>query len=200
MLRIGLTGGIACGKSTVADMFAALGAAVVDTDQIGREVVGRGSDALEAIRGAFGDSVIKPDGELDRRKLRGIVFKDPAARLELEALLHPRIRARTLEALDRLAAAYVIVVVPLLLETDFSRLVDRVLVVDCPPSLQVRRLVARDGISETDAEAMLAAQIDRESRLKAAADVIANDGGIEATQDQVAALHEKYSKLAALRS
>ena len=196
MLRVGLTGGIASGKTRVAEMFAALGAPVVDTDAVAREVVEPGSAGLRAVRAAFGDSVLTADGALDRRKVRELVFGDAAARARLEAILHPLIRARTLERLEGLEAPYVIVVVPLLLETDFADLVDRILVVDCPPETQIERVVARDRASRDEARAILAAQADRATRLGAADDVVDNGGTLDRTRAQVAELHARYLELA----
>src|SRR5690606_20981910 len=166
MLTIGLTGGIASGKSTVAELFAALGVPVIDTDVIAREVVEPGEPGLAAIRDAFGAEVLTPDGRLDRRRLREIVFADAAKRRRLESILHPLIRERTLARLAAVRnAPYAIVVVPLLVETDFGKLVDRVLVVDVPVDAQLERLASRDGIDRAAAEAMVAAQASRETRL-----------------------------------
>jgi dephospho-CoA kinase len=198
MLKIGLTGGIASGKSTVAGMFEALGAALVDTDVIAREVVEPGEPALAELRAAFGDEVIDRNGRLDRGRVREIVFADDGARRRLERILHPRIRAQALQALEALRRApppYAIVVVPLLVETDFGALVDRVLVVDCPVEIQRRRLLARAGIGEREADAMIAAQVDRQTRLDAADDVVDNSGDIAVTREQVERLHERYVSL-----
>jgi dephospho-CoA kinase len=196
MLKVGLTGGVASGKSLVADLFAKLGAALVDTDVISRDVVAPGEPGLEAVRKLFGPAVITA-GELDRRALRAIVFADAAKRRHLEDVLHPLIRERTLQKLGEAQGPYAVVVVPLLVETFFGQLVDRVLVVDCPVATQLERLVRRDGLSHTEAEAIVAAQIDRASRLAAADDVIDNSGSIDATRAQVQALHRRYLELAA---
>ena len=192
MFRIGLTGGIASGKSTVADVFTELGAAVVDTDAVAREVVAPGESGLEAVATEFGSDILLPNGELDRRALRSIVFRDPQRRETLESILHPLIRARTLQVIASLEAPYVVVVVPLLLETGFAELVERILVVDCPEAQQLERLRQRDDVGESEAQAMLAAQIDRQTRLARAHDVIDNSGSIESTRAQVKALHERY--------
>lgn len=196
MLRIGLTGGIASGKSTVAALFAELGAGIVDTDVISREVVAPGEPGLEAVAEAFGASILTPGGELDRGALRRIVFRDAERRRALEAILHPLIRARTLHAIEQLDAPYAIVVVPLLLETGFDALVDRILVVDCPQALQRERLRRRDAADAGEADAMLAAQLGREARLARADDVIDNGGSLAATRAQVATLHARYVDLA----
>ena len=195
MFRIGLTGGVASGKSTVAEIFADLGAPVVDTDVVAREVVAPGESGLEAVTAAFGKEILLPSGELDRRALRSIVFSDPQRRKRLESILHPLIRARTLQLIDALEAPYVIVVVPLLIETGFAELVDRILVVDCPEAQQLERLRRRDDVSEDEAQAMIAAQATRQDRLARADDVIDNRGSLEATQAQVQALHERYIRM-----
>lgn len=199
MLTIGLTGGIASGKSLVADYFAELGAPVIDTDVLAREVVEPGEPGLAAVQAEFGDDVLTADGQLDRRKLRTIVFADDAKRRRLEAILHPLIRARVLERLRSLAGVpYAIVVVPLLVETDFGKLVDRVLVVDVPVETQITRLIERDRMSRAQAEAMLAAQVTREARLAHADDVIDNSGDRAATRAEVERLHRRYLKLASV--
>ncbi len=190
---VGLTGGIASGKSTVAELFAALGAGIIDTDLIARELVVPGSEALAAIVARFGREVLTPEGTLDRRRLREIVFADPARRRELEAILHPAIRETALARAAESDAPYVVFVVPLLFETGFDRLVDRSLVVDCPEPVQIERLVARDGISAEKARAMLDAQLPRSERLAAADDVIDNSGDLAATRARVEALHAHYA-------
>ncbi len=197
MYRVGLTGGIASGKTMVANIFAELGAGVVDTDQVARDVVAPGQPGLDAVRSEFGAAVIRASGELDRRALREVVFADPAARQTLESLLHPLIRARTLEALEQMKAPYAVAVVPLLVETGFGKLVDRVAVVDCPREIQLRRLMDRDGIEPDQAESMLSAQVDRQTRLQAADDVIDNSGNLESTRRQVQQLNDRYSRLSA---
>lgn len=204
-LRIGLTGGIASGKSTVADMFAELGATIIDTDVIAREVVAPGQPALDEIAAAFGASIIDDDGYLDRGALRKLVFADDAARQRLEAIVHPRIQDETrrqssqAEARHRLTnqarGHYQIIVVPLLIKSNLKDLVDRVLVVDCDEETQIRRLTARDAESEDQARRMLGAQSSREERLAIADDVIQNDDNLARTLDQVTALHEIYRSL-----
>jgi dephospho-CoA kinase len=195
-LRVGLTGGIASGKSLVANMFVQLGAELVDADQLAREVVAPGEPALSAIRDTFGPQLLTPHGELDRAALRKLVFADAAKRGALDALLHPLIRARLLARLDEVRRPYVIIAVPLLVETDFATVVDRVAVVDCPESVQLERLMRRDGIPRVEAVAMIAAQADRATRLRAAHDVIDNSGAVELTRRQVALLHHRYLELA----
>jgi len=193
---VGLTGGIASGKSLVAGMFVKLGAQLIDTDQLARDVVAPGEPGLAAVRDAFGPAVLDARGELDRVALRKLVFADPAKREVLEGLLHPLIRARTLERIAAATGPYTIVAVPLLVETDFGHLVDRVAVVDCPENLQLERLMRRDGLPRAEALAMIGAQADRKSRLRAAHDVIDNGGDREATRRQVAQLHQIYLGLA----
>jgi dephospho-CoA kinase len=198
--RIGLTGGIACGKTTVANLFAALGVTIVDTDLLAREVVAPGSPLLAQIATHFGPSILAADGSLDRRELRSRVFADPAERLWLEALTHPAIRALTDERCDGAAGPYSIVAIPLLVETGASARFDRVLVVDCEPALQLARLTARDGTTREEAQRLLAAQAPREARLAAADDVIHNDGDIASLRDQVEKLHRHYVQAAKAQS
>ncbi len=190
--RIGLTGGIACGKTTVANLFGALGVPVVDTDLLAREVVAPGSALLAQIAAHFGTAVLAQDGSLDRRELRSRVFADPSARLWLEQLTHPAIRALTDERSEAADGPYVIVAIPLLVETGAADRFDRVLVVDCEPEVQLARLTARDGATRAEALAMLAAQAPREKRLAVADDVIRNDGDIARLRDQVEKLHRQY--------
>jgi dephospho-CoA kinase len=197
--RIGLTGGIASGKTSVAELFVAHGAALVDTDVVAREVVAPGTPGLEAVRAEFGDGILTPDGELDRGKLRVMVFGDVSYRRRLEGIVHPRIRQRTLELMADAAGPYVLVAVPLLVETGFVAVVDRVLVVDCAVKIQIRRLMQRDSMSEADAKAAIAAQVGRAQRLEAADDVIDNGGALEATAQQVDRLHTRYLTMAAAR-
>lgn len=198
-LRIGLTGGIASGKSLVAEQFARLGVTVIDTDRIAREIVAPGTPALAEITAAFGSEILTPDGGLDRRALRATVFADSAQRRRLEAILHPRIRQRTLQRADADAGRYHVIAVPLLIETDFQTLVDRVLVVDCPESTQRERLLERDDEDPQQIERILAAQASRQTRLAGADDVIDNSGSRAATCEQVVRLHEHYLELAAAR-
>lgn len=199
-LRVGLTGGIASGKSTVADMFADLGVPVIDTDVIAREVVAPGQPALQEIRDAFGAGVIAADGSLDRPAMRALVFGDEAARRRLEGILHPRIGAATRDQAAGAGGAYQIIVVPLLLESSLRAFVDRVLVVDCEEHTQVARLLSRDAESESQARRMLAAQSSRAERLAIADDVISNEGSLDDTREQVRALHRRYLDEAAARN
>ncbi len=198
MLIIGLTGGVGSGKSTVARQFAALGVPVIDADEIARELVAPGQPALQAIARRFGREVLDARGRLRRDVLRRRIFDDAEARRALEAILHPRIRDEIRRRLATLHApcGYALVVIPLLLESGWQDLVQRILVVDCPESLQIARTMARDGIDRAQAEAMLAAQVDHASRLAAADDVIHNEGEAEALAPQVAELHRRYCALA----
>lgn len=203
-LRIGLTGGIASGKSTVAHEFARLGAAVIDADQVARELTEPGAPLLEAIGQRFGAltlervgvPLLRADGTLDRAALRQLVFEDAGLRRQLEALLHPQIRATMKRRGEQAAGPYQIYVVPLLVETRGAEGYDRVAVVDCPEPLQLARLQARDGISREQARPMLAAQASRETRLAVAHDIIRNDGPLEALAPQIVALDQQYRLLA----
>ena len=199
-LVVGLTGGIASGKSLVGAMFVKLGVTLIDTDVVAREVAARGEPGLAAVVEEFGSGVLSPSGDLNRPALRSLVFADDAKRRRLEAILHPLIRSRTRAKLAELAAPYALVAVPLLVETSFGELVDRILVVDCPEALQLERLLRRDAIPKPEALAMLKAQVDRATRLKAAHDIIDNSGTIEATRRQVELTHRRYLDLAAQRA
>ena len=199
-LVVGLTGGIASGKSLVGAMFVNLGATLIDTDVVAREVVALGEPGLAAVSAAFGPRVLLPSGELNRPALRSLAFADENKRRELESILHPLIRQRTLSKLGELAVPYALVAVPLLVETNFGELVDRILVVDCPESTQLERLTRRDAIPRAEALAMLRAQADRATRLQAAHDIIDNSGSTEATRRQVELLHRRYLDLAVQRA
>jgi len=192
-LLIGLTGGIGCGKSTVADLFAAQGVTVVDTDLIAHALTGPAGAAMPEILAAFGDEVVSPEGSLDRTAMRRKVFADPAARLRLEGILHPQIRR---EAAARCAAAttpYALLVVPLLVESGAYRTsVARVLVVDCDEATQIARVMARSGLSADEVRAIMATQVSRAERLAAADDVLSNAAERAELAPQVLALHQRY--------
>lgn len=196
VLKIGLTGGIASGKTTVSDLFSALGAEVIDTDVLSRELVEPGQPALDEIRQAFGDDVLNAAGQLDRAGLRNRIFTDDAARQRLEGILHPRIRAEMLRRVAASTAPYTIVVVPLLIETGQQDLVDRVLLVDAPESTQRERAAQRDGADIAQIDRIIAAQASRVARLEHADDVITNDGDTAKLRDAVEALHRTYLRLA----
>jgi dephospho-CoA kinase len=195
--RIGLTGGIASGKSTVSQLFAGLGVPVIDADQVARDVVAPGSALLAQVLENFGAQLRRADGSLDRTGLRRMVFADAHKRMQLEALLHPAIRARTERLAAHAGGPYQIHVIPLLVETHAQSQFDRVLLVDCPPALQVARLQARDGCDAEQARAMLGSQASREARLAVAHDVMLNDGDAADLAPRVAVLHQQYLALAA---
>lgn len=196
---VGLTGGIGSGKTAVADAFAKLGIEVIDTDVLAHRLSAAGQPGFKAIIAAFGTGMLQPDGELDRAALRRLVFGDAAARARLEAVLHPLIGAEVARRVEILQGAYGVVVVPLLLERAGLRsLVDRILVVDCPEEEQIRRVVARNGLSPTEVRAIMATQFDRAQRLAAADEVLDNAGAPEAIAPQVEALDRRYRELAAL--
>jgi len=200
VFRVGLTGGIASGKSTVARLFGSLGVPIIDADELAREVVTPGTQGLAQIVARFGPRVLAPDGTLDRRALRAIVFADPAARADLEALTHPAIRAAMEERSRAAGGPYQIFMIPLLLESGDRQAFDRVLVVDCDPELQVRRLQARDGSTLEQVRAILGAQVPRAVRLKEADDLITNDGELHALTSQVERLHLQYLRKAAAQA
>ncbi|MBC2730411.1 dephospho-CoA kinase [Thiobacillus sp.] len=193
MFKVGLTGGIGSGKSTVADLFAGHGVPVIDTDVIARALTVRGGVALDAVRAAFGDQVMQADGALDRAALRRRIFSDADARHQLEAILHPRIRSVVEQQLAALSAPYVLIVIPLLVETGaYQEILDRVLLVDCPEEQQITRVMTRSGLTRDEVEAILAVQAGRAARLAIADDVISNATSPEALRTQVAALHRRY--------
>lgn len=195
-LRIGLTGGIASGKSTVADLFAAHGIPVIDADDVARQVVEPGQPGFDAVVKTFGAHLLTPGGHLDRHALRKLVFADKNQRRSLEAILHPLIRTRMIAWANQAGGPYQMLVVPLLIETGFDALVDRVLVVDCPEKLQSSRLLARDDETPARIAQILSAQADRGERLAAADDVIDNTGSVAQTRAQVAERHAFYLRLA----
>ncbi|HYH42049.1 MAG TPA: dephospho-CoA kinase [Burkholderiales bacterium] len=191
--NVGLTGGIGSGKSRAADIFAELGAAVIDTDAISHELTRPGGAAMEPIRHAFGAEYVHADGSLDRPRMRSRVFSDPEARRALEAILHPLIREAVRAGIAAAKAPYVMLVVPLLLETGSYRdLLDRIVVVDCDESQQISRTMARSRLAEDEVKRIMDAQIPRADRVRAADDVIANDGDINQLRERVAALHRTY--------
>ncbi len=197
MLLVGLTGGIASGKTLVTDYFKTHGALIIDADVLAREVVVPGSPGLDALRAHFGANILTDEGTLDRAALRHIVFSNSAELEFLDQTLHPLIRQLSDE---RIAAArheghaYVIYAVPLLLETGQKERFDRIVVIDVPESVQLQRLLDRDDSTETEAKAILAAQTNREHRLAIADDIIDNAGSKAETRDQVSVLHRQYSE------
>lgn len=193
---VGLTGGIASGKSLAADRLASLGAAVVDTDVISREQTAAGMPALAEIGRQFGAELILGDGTLDRARLRKQIFADPAARKRLEAILHPRIREAAWDRAGSAAGSYLVMVVPLLVETGFTDGIDRVLVIDAPRKLQLARLRERDGFTRRQALAIFASQASRRQRRAMADDVILNDGSRRRLFGKVEELHARYVRQA----
>jgi dephospho-CoA kinase len=196
-LRIGLTGGIASGKSTVSQRFAELGVPVIDADVAARAVVEPGTPGLEQVVQRFGTGILSPNGALDRSALRELIFNDPAARRDLDAILHPLIRAHMELQAAAAAGPYLIMAIPLLVEGGGSReRLDRILVVDVDEAVQLQRVQARDGISMAQARAILGAQASRAARLEAADDVLQNSGTVAELRQAVDRLHERYLKLA----
>lgn len=197
-LVIGLTGGIGSGKSAAADEFARLGATVVDTDAIAHQLTGPGGAAIPEVKQQFGSTFVDAAGAMNRKRMRDLVFSDPAEKQRLEALLHPMIRAESARRIASAAGPYAVLVVPLLIESPgYRERIGRVLVVDCPKELQIARVRQRSGLPEGEIRRIIAAQIQREKRLAAADDVIDNSGPIAAMQQQVRQLHETYLQLAA---
>jgi dephospho-CoA kinase len=196
MLRIGLTGGIGSGKSTVAALFAEHGVPIVDADEIARNLVAPGLPAYEEIVRVLGRSLLLPDGSLDRTAVRRLVFADTAKRKQLEAILHPRVRTALEEWVRATRAAYGVLVIPLLIENGLFELVDRVLVVDCEEAAQVARVSVRSGLSEAEVKSIMTAQANRQERLRHADDVIENNNGVEHLAREVARLHAYYLTLA----
>ena len=198
MLLVGLTGGIASGKTLVTDYFKTLGALIIDADVLAREVVVPGSVGLDALSAHFGAGILTEEGTLNRAALRHIVFANPAEREFLDGTLHPLIRQlsdQRIAAARQEGHAYIIYAVPLLLETNQQGRYDRIVVIDVPESVQLQRLLARDDSTETEAKAILAAQTSRERRLSIADDVIDNSGSKAATKVQVSNLHRQYNEL-----
>ena len=198
MLLIGLTGGIASGKSFVSECFESHGAPVIDADQLAREVVEPGSEGLLALASHFGESIISDDGQLKRKTLRDIIFANPQQREVLDNTLHPLIRSLSeerIQAARKLAYPYLVYAVPLLLETTQQDRFERIVVVDVPEALQIQRLKMRDGSTTWEAQAILDAQATRQERLAVADDVVDNSMSKEDTENQVQKLHERYIEL-----
>ena len=195
-LCIGLTGGVASGKSTVAAEFEKLQVPVIDADQVARDVVATGSPGLEAVIAHFGSEFRTTEGTLDRTRMREHVFAHPEERKTLEEILHPLIRARLREWREQLTAPYGIMMVPILIEGGFDHLCERILVVDVPEELQIERVRARDGSSLETARNILRAQASREERLLRADDIILNTGSPDDLVQKVADLHARFLKLA----
>jgi len=194
---VGLTGGIGCGKSTVAALFAEHGAGIIDTDAIARSLTQSGGEAIGAIRAAFGNAYLTPEAALDRAKMRALIFADAAAKQRLELILHPLILEQAKVQLGRLQdKPYVIIAVPLLPESPaFRQLAQRILVVDCGESTQLARVAARNRMSEAEIRSIIAQQTPRAERLKIADDVIHNDANLDSLAKQVSVLHVHYSSM-----
>ena len=190
---VGLTGGIGSGKTAASEIFRELGALVVDTDEISRNLTAAQGAAMPAIRERFGSAYVAADGSLDRKRVRELVFRDPAAKAKLEAVLHPLIREQSRKGVSDSKQPYVILVVPLLLETGAYRdLVQRVLVADCSEERQVERATRRSGLSADEIRAIMASQLPRAARLERADDVLDNDGDLSSLRRQVEKLHAGY--------
>lgn len=202
LFRVGLTGGVGSGKTTVSNLLAELGATIVDTDVIAHTLTASGGAAIPAIAARFGLGVLTREGALDRPAMRSRVFSDPSARLDLEAILHPLIRDETLRQCDAATGKYVVMVVPLLLESlsDYRPLLDRIVVVDCAPEEQIARTTLRPGLDEAQARAIMAAQASRADRLAVADDVIENQADLLSLRARVEQLHGRYVTLAAEKS
>jgi len=201
MLIVGLTGGIGSGKTTVSNLFRALGVPIIDTDVISREIVAPHQPALQKIRHNFGNDVFMDDGKLDRKALRQIIFTQPEKREKLEEILHPLIKNEVTQKILQYEAEqnvlYCIVVVPLLIESGWTDLVNRVLVVDTTEEIQIQRATPRDGVSSSQLSAILDSQTKRRTRLEVADDVIDNSGNLTELEIQVKALHLDYQTLSA---
>lgn len=198
---VGLTGGIGSGKSAAADCFAALGVGLVDTDAIAHELTAAGGAAMPALVAAFGADVAAADGALDRGRMRRLAFADPTARGSLEGILHPLIRKLSAERCRLAGSPYVILAVPLLVESgSYRERCDRIVAVDCPESLQISRVMARNGLSEAEVRAIMATQASRAERLAVADDVIANDGDLANLEMQVGELHREYLRLSSQKA
>jgi len=192
---IGLTGGIGCGKSTVAELFRGYGAGIIDTDAISHQLTQTGGAAIAPIRAEFGNTYITAEGTLDRAKMRRLVFADGDAKQRLEKILHPLIFEQAKAQLQRMQTKpYIIIVVPLLPESpEYRRLVQRVLVVDCDEDTQVARIIKRSGMTAREVQVIIEQQTPRDARLQLADDVIHNDDGMDNLSEQVAVLHRLYS-------
>jgi dephospho-CoA kinase len=191
---VAVTGGIGSGKTAVSDLLHQHGAAVVDTDVIARELTAPGGAAMAPLRDTFGPNVQAADGSMDRAAMRQLVFSDASARQRLEAILHPMIRAEAARQVGAAQAPYVVLVIPLLVESKsaYAALIDRTLVVDCPEHVQVERTMRRSGLSRTEAERIVSSQATRAERLALADDVVVNDGTLDSLAAEIARLHATY--------
>lgn len=195
MLKIGLTGGIGCGKSTITNLFSELGVPCVDADKIAHKLIFPGSPTLELISRQFGREILTPANNLDRPRLRELIFTDPVKKQKLEAIMHPRVYVEIDRQLQKLLTAYTLISVPLLFETRMQYRFDRILVVDCPVELQIQRVRARDQLSEATIQAIIATQVPRAQRISEADDIIDNTGSTQQLAEQVKKLHNSYLTL-----
>ena len=195
LLRIGLTGGIGSGKSTACRIFSDLGVPVIDADQIAHKLTAKGQPAYQAILLTFGHEVIRSDGELDRSKIREIIFDDNTARLKLEGILHPLIYNEIDKQISRIDHGYCIICIPLLIETGATDKVDRILVIDASVEQQIKRASARDGMDQNTIKKVINTQVDRNERLKIADDIINNDGDMESLKKQILDLDGIYKSM-----
>lgn len=196
ILKIGLTGGIGCGKSTVCDLFAELGISIIDADLIAREIVEPGQPALSQLSQYFGPQILHADGSLNRATLRQTIFKDEAARQTINEIMHPLIFKEIEQRINNLDSLYCIVAVPLLFETGYQNKFDRVLVIDCDPDTQIQRVSQRDQADLQQIQAIIDSQIPRSRRLELADDIIDNMSSLQILAEQVKKLHNSYTKLA----
>ena len=200
MLKIGLTGGIGSGKSTISALFETEGIPVIDADRISHNLVLPGKSCFKKIISDFGSGMVQKDGSLDRAKLRKEVFANPNARTQLEAIMHPAVRAEMLTQANAVIAPYCILAIPLIIETQQQNIVDRILVVDVPEELQIERVKKRSKLPADEIEAIINAQVSRQERLQHAHDVIDNDGDITSLKQQVIKLHTLYLSLSQLEN
>lgn len=199
MLKVGLTGGIGCGKSTVAAIFADLNVPVLDADDTAHRLVEKGQPALVQIRQTFGPDILNPDGSLNRQNLRELVFSDPKQKQKLESILHPLIYKALQAKLEQLTAPYCIISIPLLFETDMTHFVDRILVIDCPVEKQIERVKVRDGLSLERIQSIIDSQVSRVFRKAKADDLIDNSAADYGLAEQVKKLHNLYLSISACR-
>lgn len=195
LLRVGLTGGIGSGKTTVRNFFDGLGAPTIDADEISHRITKPGQAAFDEVVALFGEESLDETGNLDRKRLRALIFDEPDLKQKLEAIIHPRVRAQIREFADRVDYPYCIICIPLLLETGAQSTVDRVLVVDAPEQLQVARVGRRDNADERQTRSIIRSQTGRAERLRAAHDIIVNDGNISDLKTRVENLHDRYMKI-----
>jgi len=200
MLKIGLTGGIGCGKSTVCRLFAELGVTIIDADIIGKQLVEPGMPVLDLLKTEFGDQILDAEGALNRALLRDMVFSDAKKKQQLEAIMHPPIYQQIAVDINNSAGAYCIIAIPLLLETQKADIVDRVLVVDCSLEMQLERVMQRDNLSRTQALSIIESQISRQQRLMLADDIINNSATLTELAEQIKRLHNSFILLATVRT